>query len=322
MHRILPMEIAHACQVPVQELVKQEFDLLIIGNKPNDRCSFLLNNYNIHSKRTLVLIDADEPKVNRQLNAKLPPSQTLDVLEISADTGEKIIAYFESFISRLKQTEISVLIDYSCMEVQWYASMINYTYLREIKCEKINMYFAYIPVKFLEPRKNSSKHDLQIIINDPVYVNRGITSKALILGLGYNVEKAEFIIQKVKPAVTYFFYSQPAFDERYASRVLQLNDRLLRTSEPGRLFPYPMTDMDFTVEALSRIVLDLRLDNQVVLASFGPKVFNLACVLIFARFPDIEILSAGSDSQSNFEDVPINLPIIYKAVFLSDEICE
>jgi len=316
------MEIAHACQVSVQELVGQEFDLIIIGNKPNERCCFLLNNYSLRGNRTLVLIDAEESKQNRQLNANLPPSQSLDILELSPATGEKIIAYIESFTSRFKQNELSILVDYSCMAAQWYASIINYLYLKEIQCEKINMYFAYIPVKFLEPRKNSSKHELQVILNDPVYVNPAITKKALILGLGYSVEKAQFIIQKVKPAITYFFYSQPAFDERYTSRVLQLNDRLISSSEPGRLFPYPMTDMDFTVETLSRIVLDLRLENQVVLASFGPKVFNLACVLLFARFPDIEILSAGSDSQSNYEDVPINLPVIYKAVFLSDEKCE
>ena len=83
-----------------------------------------------------------------------------------------------------------------------------------------------------------------------------------------------------------------------------------------------MLDMDKTVELLTKLVLDLRLNFQVILASFGPKLFTLACLLLFARFPDIEILSAGSEHHSQSDDGPINTPVVYKAIFLSDEKCE
>ena len=316
------MEIAHACQVPVQELTELEFDLILLGNQNNERCCFLLQNYSLRSGRTLVLINSDEPQEYRKLNPKLPPTHSLDIIELSALSGEKIVEYLDSFTNRLNHDELNILIDYSCMSTHWYASIIKYFYLKEIPCERVNVYFAYIPVNYLEPKKSSFKRDLHVILKDIDYTNPLISKQALIVGLGYDTEKTEFIIQKVNPTSCYFFYSQPSFDSRYTEKVLQLNENLIKKIEPGNLLPFPMNDMDATVEILTRLVLDLRLENKVVLASFGPKLLTLACVLLFARFPDIEILSTGSDNQPNLEDVPINLPVIYKAVFLSDEKCE
>jgi hypothetical protein len=315
------MEIAHACQVQVEELVNQDFDLIVLGNKHNDRSSFLLRNYHIRTQHTLVLIDTDDKKEIRKIDPKLPPVHGLDVLEISSNDGERVVEFLETITSTLRQNELCILIDYSCLTKRWYASIINYLYLKEISCERINVYFAYIPVSYSEPRKLAFKRDLNVILKDPIYINSNITQKALVLGLGYDVEKAEFLIHKVKPAIIYYFFSQPAFDERYTAKVLDLNNRLIH-NKTGNLIPYPMSDMDKTVELLTRLVLDLRLNYQVVLASFGPKLLTLACLLLFARFPDIEILSAGSERHSQSDGGPINTPIIYKAVFLTDEKCE
>jgi hypothetical protein len=316
------MEIAHACQVEVQELVYQEFDLMILGNKMSERCSFLLRNYTIQAQRILVLINNEVEEENRKLNPQLTPFKGLDLIEINPNEGETVVEYIETLANKLNHDELSILIDYSCMSMYWYASIINYLYLKEISCERINIYFAYTPVTYTEPRKQTFKQDLHVILKDPVFVNTEITKKALILGLGYDVERAEFMIQKIKPSTVYYFYSQPSIDERYTEKVLQLNDRLIRTSEPGKLFPFPMSDMDITVELLTKIVFDLRLSHKVILASFGPKLLTLACLLLFARFPDIEILSAGSEQNSVVGDVPINFPVIYKSVFLSDDSCE
>jgi hypothetical protein len=315
------MEIAHACQVQVEDLVNQNFDLIILSNKHNNRSRFLLNNYAIKSQRTLVLIDSDDNKEIRELDSKLPHVNAFDSLEINFNEAEKIVEYLEMIRIKSKQNEYFILIDYSCLVKQWYAAIVNYLYLKEINCERVNVYFAYIPVIYSEPRKLIFKHDLHVILKDPIYINSNITKKALVLGLGYDVEKSEFLIQQVNPSIIYYFFTQPAFDNRYSSKVLELNDKLIH-HYPGTLVPYPMPDMDKTVELLTKLVLDLRLNYQVVLASFGPKLLTLACVLLFARFPDIEILSAGSERHSQSDDNPLNMPVIYKAVFLTDEKCE
>jgi len=315
------MEIAHACQVQIEELVNQDFDLSIFGIKQYERSSFLLRNYRIKTQHTLALIDTDDQPDLRKIEPGILPESGLDLLEINSNDGERVVAYLEKFTGRSQADEIKILIDYSCMAQHWYAAIINYLYLKEIRCEKINVYFVYIPVSYSEPRKRAFKRDMQVILKDPVYLNSNITKKALILGLGYEMERADFLIREVKPDIIYYFLSQPAFDERYTAKVLDLNDQLIH-KRPGNLIPYPMPEMDKTIELLTRLVLDLRLNYKVILASFGPKLLTLACLLLFARFPDIEILSAGSEHHSHHDETPINTPIIYKAVFLPDEKCE
>ena len=118
---------------------------------------------------------------------------------------------------------------------------------------------------------------------DPIYINSNITQKALVLGLGYDVERAEFIIHKIKPEIIYYLFSQPAFDERYTAKVLDLNYKLIHNN-PGNLIPYPMLDMDKTVELLTRLVLDLRLNFQVIWRLSAQNCLLWPSLLLFARF--------------------------------------
>lgn len=259
------MEIAHACQVQIQELINQNFDLIIFANKPTERSTFLFKNYSLRAARILTLINSDSKEIRKE-GRELNQSHSVDQLNISSTDGERIVEYIDSLTIRLKKNELTILIDYSCMTKFWYAAIINYLYLKEITCERVFIYFVYIPVSFSEPRKREFRRDLQVILKDPIYVNLNITQKALVLGLGYDMDSSEFIIHKLNPDIIFYLVSQPAIDEKYSTKVLDLNYKLIQ-NQPGNLIPYPMLDMDRTVELLTKLVLDLRLNYKVILAS-------------------------------------------------------
>src|SRR5664280_1552396 len=107
------MEIAHACQVQIEELVNQDFDLAIFGVKQYERSSFLLRNYRIKTQHTLALIDTDDQPDLRKIEPGILPVSGLDLLEIASNDGERVVAYLEKFTGRSQANEIKILIDYS-----------------------------------------------------------------------------------------------------------------------------------------------------------------------------------------------------------------
>ena len=100
------MEIAHACQVQVEEFVNQDFDLMILGYKPIERSMFLLRNYHIRSARTLVVINTDDYNDNKKDHSELFLRSGMEEIKISSNDGDRLINYIDVLAKRLKQNEL------------------------------------------------------------------------------------------------------------------------------------------------------------------------------------------------------------------------
>jgi hypothetical protein len=58
----------------------------------------------------------------------------------------------------------------------------------------------------------------------------------------------------------------------------------------------------------------------VILASLGPKVFSLNCILISTRFADMEVWRVSSGQNLNVVDrLPIGEPLILQVDFSNEE---
>ena len=143
---------------------------------------------------------------------------------------------------------------------------------------------------------------------------------ALVMGLGYEKQRAEFLQKSVNPHETYCFYADPVHDDRYVEKVYMNNFRLIDSLHKTHVFAYPMRDMDKTDQLLTSLCLDLRMQRRIILAPLGPKPFTLLSMLQAARYPDIEVwrVSAGK-MESTYDRIPTGEPLIYRVEFGSEE---
>src|SRR4029450_13259183 len=65
---------------------------------------------------------------------------------------------------------------------------------------------------------------------------------ALILGLGYEKDRAIGLKDHLDPQLTILFYADPANDPRYVPQVLTVNGDLVREVGEDCLFTYPFSD--------------------------------------------------------------------------------
>lgn len=99
-----------------------------------------------------------------------------------------------------------------------------------------------------------------------------------------------------------------------------LNFRLIDKLHRNRVFSYAIRDLKKIDSLLTNLCLNLRLNYKIILAPLGPKPFALCCLILSARYPDIEVwrVSAGS-SESVYNREPFGEPLIYRVDFGLEE---
>jgi hypothetical protein len=214
---------------------------------------------------------------------------------------------------------LNILVDYSCMTKLWYASIINYFLHTDLPYDNVSLYFSYTPSRFTEPKKPKPLKIVEPIGCSTHGIIKG-KQLALVIGLGYEKDRAEFLRQALEPEETYIFYADPADDERFIEKVYVNNFRLIDKLHRNRVFSYPIRDLKKIDTLLTDLCLNLRLNYKIILAPLGPKPFALCCLILAARYPDIEVwrVSAGS-SESVYNREPFGEPLIYRVDFGQEE---
>jgi hypothetical protein len=224
---------------------------------------------------------------------------------------EELLAYLPS----TRQTTLTLLVDYSCMTKPWYASFINYFSQHNPGYQKVRILFAYTLSGYVEPKKPKPLKEVEQVGCSPHSITPG-KPMALVMGLGYEKDRAEFLRKSVDPETTYCFYADPAGDERFVERVYINNFKLIDSLHRRNVFSFPLGDMYKTDRLLTSLCLELRLKYRVILAPLGPKPFALLCMLVAARYPDIEVwrVSAGQ-LESIYDRKPLGEPLVYCVEF-------
>jgi hypothetical protein len=78
--------------------------------------------------------------------------------------------------------------------------------------------------------------------------------------------------------------------------------------------------MEKSDRLLTDLCLDLRLNYRIILAALGPKPFALICMLVGARYPDIEVWRVGAGKlESVYDRIPVGEPLVYSVEFGNHE---
>jgi hypothetical protein len=195
----------------------------------------------------------------------------------------------------------TLAVDITSMTRVWHAAMISEVLGTEGRT-RLRTVFIYVPAVFTPPADDFSR-------TKHVFPLEGFTGfglpdlpTALVVGLGYEPERALGLHSLLDPSLTAVFLASPA-DSRYYQAVLETNDDLLRRLPDELRFEYPLHDPAATMQLIESLCSKLSSDYRVILASLGPKLFGVECMLVTALRPELSVwrVSSGSGAPRDAE---------------------
>lgn len=314
------MELDNIEQVDFETIKNYQFDVLIVVSGYENRCTYLVEHFSASPLTKIVFAFTEKSKDGfRPGNDEFFRNLNFDFRESSGSTGNEIQKCLEEISENINNKRLRILVDYSCMTKEWYATIVNYFVNWDLNVEEVELYFSYTPSVFEKSKKAGI---LKRLTRKPVNHVFETQNKpvSLVLGLGYNQYPAIELIRRVRPARTFAFYSDPSIDDRFVKEVEMRNKELLKGLPADNIFRYPMNDLKEINLSLKDLCMDIRLDSQVILAPLGPKPFALSCMLLSARYPDIWVWRVNSgDSDQYYDWKPFGTPLVCKAVFKNDD---
>jgi hypothetical protein len=310
------VELLKTSQVDFQSLNDQSFDIYIGVEGKQKRSTFLREHISLNGA-TNILIKFKENfsfiKRNGKENGK-------EVIAISPDDRGGITNALTEAINSLGNKEfISILIDYSCMSKIWYGAIIEHIITSGNLSENLILYFSYTPTKFEPYKKPRMLKSIKSIFSTFTQNNQQ-KPVALLLGLGCEAGLAKKVIKKVKPGKTFFFCADPAFDNQYKECVYETNAELLESEANSNTCSYPAFDYDKIDAIVTSVVLELRLNYNVVIAPVGPKTFTLCSMLISLRYPDVGLLQVKTEKSNRISRGEATLmPVVYQTIFQAED---
>jgi hypothetical protein len=312
------MELVRAHQVPFEELLNETIDVLIAACGYDSRSMHLVQSGKISAKRKIALLFREKENISNSNNENIFKENGFECYELDNGDSAEVITILDSLCKDCKCENIKLVVDYSSMSKMWYGTIINYFALNDLEYNNLEVFFCYTPEYFVPPAARKTK----LPKPEPVCVNKSSITEdkplALIIGLGYDESKAEFLCDFFKPDDVYFFLPNPGFDDKYTMMARTNNRNILVNVKSSHLIQYPAKEIEEIDSRLTELCLRLRLNYRVIFISLGPQTFSLAGFLLNVRYPDIEIWNLSSMDQS-IDLKPAGTPIVLKALLTSEE---
>jgi hypothetical protein len=289
------MKLAATQQMPEAELATKQFDIFIAASGYEQRGVHCIRTFAVDRipKRTAFGF-SDRITSQRQDNDREFERAGIPVLVADGDSGEVLRQWLASAFSEFNSNPTRILVDYSSMTRTWYAAIIESILTSETN-HQIECVFSYSVSEFTAPRYRSSNASVGPI---PHFCSLGAPDKpsALMIGLGYEEERALGLVEYLDPAYTCAFYTDPAIDQRFRDAVLANNEAFLTKLPRERLYPYPVADLQRTGDMLNSVCRALLEDYRVILAPLGMKPFSLLCLLLATKLPEADVwrVTAGT----------------------------
>lgn len=285
-------------QLDEKSLRDFSFQLIICSSGYEKRASHLVEKYSDVIQaipRRICLCFQDHIELARQYNDNVFKNADFEFILENGDSITNLQTILSS-ITLIQDTPCNIIVDYSSMTRVWYAEIVRY--FRDIQLTKeVNIFFSYSFAQFVPSPTTWTVNQHAGPINGFSFLSIPNRPTALILGLGYEKDKA-FGLKEYLDAEPYVFCSDSSFEPEYSNGVEFSNEKLLSQIEPSHIFKYPMNDLKFTEHLLTTLCNDLARKYRIILAPCGPKPFTLLCFLVSAKymddFIDVWRISAGS----------------------------
>lgn len=236
-------------------------------------------------------------KTFRRLGYELRPS--------GGNSYEVIDSLVREILGNAAGDHLSIVVDYSCMTRVWYAAILRILSSdTDFGLKRVDVYFSYSPARFTKPYPAAPNAYMEPI---PGFCHIDVPNRkrsALVIGLGYERDRALGLKHYLDAAETYAFYTDPALDSRFVKSICSSNKDLIAELGEEHLFRYPAGDLDAATAILISLCISLCRQFRVILAPLGPKPFTLLCLLLATKFDQFDVWRVSSGEQNEPAERP------------------
>jgi hypothetical protein len=283
------MRLINTRQIDANEVFPEPgFDAFIAASGYEERATYTLTTLPVASiPRKIAFGFGDRTTGRRKINDTIFDSADVNVVPVDGNSGSAVRAHIVALLDDITSETPRIFVDYSSMTRAWYAGIIEAIAAVKNKTS-VTCVFGYSPASY-SPPSNPTPNAIAGPIAGFCSLDVPDKPSALIIGLGYERERALGILEYIDPAVAFAFYTDPAIDERYTACVVQNNRGLLELLGRDRIFRHPLSDLQRAGSLLVSLYSALADDYRVILAPLGVKPFSLLCLLLASRFLDVDV---------------------------------
>ncbi len=225
------------------------------------------------------------------------------------DIGRTLAEAFDRLPTR---RSAHVLVDISSMTRAWYGAIVR-SLMAKWHDSSIVVDFTYTAAQFTLPPSHYPPN--RIVAPVVGFTGNALPDKptALVIGLGYDEDRALGLRHYLDPEHAVLFYAKPASDNRYIREIFRVNRSILNDTGKEEIFTYPFWDFGMTFRVLESVCNGLSQRWRVVLCSLGPKTFGLCCFLVASLHRDISIWRVSADWHATpFDHKPVGEPTLLR----------
>ncbi|MCF8390458.1 MAG: hypothetical protein K9H12_07170 [Bacteroidales bacterium] len=309
------MDLVGSNQVGIEILESVKFDLFIASSGFEERCTWLVSNYTIVADKKIALASAKKHyEIFKAGKNKIFKEKGFDLLNVGLDENSDLLSFLEKFAAKNNHRELNILVDYSGMTKVWFYSILNFFAHLENMDNEIHIYYSYTPVHYIKSKKPKSIRAAESIVSNAKILNSE-KPKVLIIGLGLEAGKAEYIKELIKPDKTILLYADPAPKE-YVDLIFSNNKNVISEIDMRNMINYPLKNLNETMDILTNLILELRMQSNIILAPLGPKSLSLISMILNIQYPDVDIWRISSNLHtSDLKQQALLSPLILKLKF-------
>lgn len=297
------------------EVFKSNFDLSIFTSGYEPR-SISLFSKGILSKNSIVLgFESFKMHRTRRKNDRFFVKRNCELINADGNNPNVIHQILNNYLQGFDKEVFTLFVDYSSMTRVWYAEILAYFRDTENLKFKVEIVFGYSFAKYQPPPEENYRNLFVSPIDGFSYFSVPNKPTALIIGLGYEKNKA-FGLSEYFDGETFVFFNKDSNDERFKNSVEQINASLLKDIPEENTYVFPIYDLEFTERQLFSLCSYLKENYRVIIAPSGPKPFTLVGLIISLKMNEIDVwrISQG-DNRKAVQYEADGTTSFYKVIF-------
>jgi hypothetical protein len=252
------------------------------------------------SVRKVIAFEEADSLFARQRNEVVFRDAGFHVIQSSGGKPGTIFNAVEELLSSATAQRPGIIIDISSMTRVWHGGVVR-ALMRSARSAGVT-YFVYIRAKFSPPAKDSSHTEVVAPVEGFASLAPPNLPIALVVGLGYEPERALGLHQLLDPEKTVVMVPRLGKQDRFFTAVKRSNADILGRLPKGNVFEYPVDQPAATFRMLESISIGLAHNYRVVLASLGPKLFGIDCFLLASRHPEFSVWRVSQRGPAAIRD--------------------
>ena len=246
--------------------------------------------------------------LSRKHNEKECEQYGIVLVPSSGGDTHAVNAALHTTLELMKDKQGALAFDISSMTRDWHGAIMR-SLIRESFSRPIEAFFVYVPGQFQPPSSNNSYNEIVRPIDGFASLASPNLPAALILGLGYDPERALGLEELLDPKRTALMLPLAVSkdEDPFYREVVKNNSDIIDLVDSDWIVEYPLREPTACFGVLESLCSGLLADYRVVLASLGPKLFGLLCFLVAAKQPAISVWRVSSGMYGEPRDVLPNL---------------